>query len=83
MVQRTKRGKVMLHNYTAKYTRIDSGYIGQLIEWPEVITEGKDIEDCRVMLRDALNEMVLAYQQQGRELPLGNCLIEQVPEQSR
>jgi hypothetical protein len=31
------------------------------------------------MLRDALNEMVLAYQQQGRELPLGNCLIEQVP----
>ncbi|MBW1701429.1 MAG: type II toxin-antitoxin system HicB family antitoxin [Deltaproteobacteria bacterium] len=73
----------MLHNYTAKYTRIDSGYIGQLIEWPEVITEGKDIEDCRVMLRDALNEMVLAYQQQGRELPLENCLIEQVPEQSR
>jgi hypothetical protein len=24
-------------NYTAKYTKIDSGYIGQLVEWPEVI----------------------------------------------
>jgi len=69
----------MLRNYTAKYTRISSGYMGQLVEWPEVVTEGKDIEDCRAMLRDALQEMVLAYQQQGREIPLANCLIEQVP----
>jgi len=50
----------VLRSYTAKYTKIDSGYMGQLVEWPEVVTEGKDIEDCRVMLRDALNEMVLA-----------------------
>ena len=69
----------MLLNYTAKYTKIDSGYMGQLIEWPEVITEGKDIENCRTMLRDALKEMILAYQQQRKEIPLGNCLIEQVP----
>lgn len=60
----------MLRNYTAKYTRISSGYMGQLVEWPEVVTEGKDIEDCRAMLRDALQEMVRAYQQQGREIPL-------------
>jgi predicted RNase H-like HicB family nuclease len=60
----------MLRNYTAKYTRISSGYMGQLVEWPEVVTEGKDIEDCRAMLRDALQEMVLAYQQQGREILL-------------
>jgi hypothetical protein len=31
------------------------------------------------MLRDALNEMILAYQQQGKEIPIGNSLIEQVP----
>ena len=68
----------MLRNYTAKYTKIDSGYMGQLIEWPEVITEGKNIEECRTMLRDALNEMILAYQQQDKEIPLGNSLIEQV-----
>lgn len=66
-------------NYTAKYTKISSGYMGQLVEWPEVVTEGKDLEDCRVMLRDALNEMVLAYQQLGKEIPLGNALIEQLP----
>ena len=47
----------MVRNYTAKYTRISSGYMGQLVEWPEVVTEGKDIEDCRAMLRDALQEM--------------------------
>ena len=66
-------------NYTAKYSKIDSGYIGQLVEWPEVITEGKDLEECRAMLRDALNEMVLAYKQLGKEFPIGNALIEQLP----
>ena len=57
-------------NYTAKYTMIDSGYMGQLVEWPEVVTEGKDLEDCRAMLRDALNEMILAYKELGKEIPL-------------
>jgi predicted RNase H-like HicB family nuclease len=66
-------------NYTAKYTKITSGYMGQLVEWPEVVTEGKDLEDCRAMLRDALNEMVLAYKELGKEVPLGNALIEQLP----
>ena len=68
----------MVSNYTAKYTRISSGYMGQLVEWPEVVTEGKDVEDCRKMLRDALQQMILAYQQQGKEIPSGNSLIEQV-----
>jgi predicted RNase H-like HicB family nuclease len=66
-------------NYTAKYTKIDSGYMGQLIEWPEVVTEGKDLDECRAMLRDALSEMVLAYLEIGREIPTGNALIEQLP----
>ena len=69
----------MLSNYTAKYTRIGSGYMGQLVEWPEVITEGKTLEECREMLKDALHEMVLAYQQQGKEIPVGGALLEQVP----
>ncbi len=53
--------------------------MGQLVEWPEVITEGKNLEECRAMLRDALNEMVLAYRQTGREMPIGNAIIEQLP----
>jgi predicted RNase H-like HicB family nuclease len=69
----------MLQTYTAKYTKIVSGYMGQLVEWPEAVTEGKTIEDCRDMLKDALSEMILAYREQEKEIPLGNCLIEQIP----
>jgi len=68
----------MVKSYTAKYTKISSGYMGQLVEWPEVITEGKTIDECRDMLKDALSEMILAYKQQGREIPLGGGLLEQV-----
>ena len=62
----------MIQSYTAKYTKIEMGYMGQLVEWPEIVTEGTDLEDCRLMLRDETQEMVLAYQQQDQEIPLGN-----------
>lgn len=68
----------MFRSYTAKYTKVDSGYMGQLVEWPEVVTEGKTLEKCRDMLRDALNEMILAYQEQNREIPSGGVLYEQM-----
>ena len=68
----------MMKSYTAKYTKISSGYMGQLVEWPEVITEGQTLEECRVMLKDALQEMLEAYKQQGREIPIGDSLIEQM-----
>jgi predicted RNase H-like HicB family nuclease len=68
----------MVKSYTAKYTKVDSGYMGQLVEWPEVITEGATIEECRALLRDALKEMVDAYKQQNKEIPPGGDLLEQV-----
>lgn len=64
----------MLSNYTAKYTKISSGYMGQLVEWPEVITEGSTLEESKEMLKDALYKMIKAYQQQGKEIPLGEAL---------
>jgi predicted RNase H-like HicB family nuclease len=69
----------MLGNYTAKYTRIGSGYMGQLVEWPEVITEGRTLEEGREMLKDALHEMILVYRQQKKEIPVGQGLLEQIP----
>lgn len=65
----------MLRTYTAKYTKINSGYMGQLLEWPAVITEGANLEECRELLRDALREMVLACQQINEEPPAGSSLI--------
>jgi len=52
--------------------------MGQLIEWPEVVTEGPTLEESRELLKDALHEMVLAYRKQRREVPLGGALLEQV-----
>ncbi len=69
----------MLHNYTAKYIKISYGYIWQLVEWPEAITEGKTLEECREMLKDALREMIISYRQQDKEIPTGGALFEQVP----
>ena len=71
--------KEVMSTYTAKYIKIDSGYMGQLIEWPEVITEGETLEECREMLKDAVNEMILAYKQMNKEIPRGRALIEQIP----
>ena len=69
----------LINTYTAKYSKIDSGYMGQLVEWPEVVTEGKSLEECRVMLEDALREMIEAYNQQNKEFPIGRALLEQMP----
>jgi predicted RNase H-like HicB family nuclease len=67
-----------LHHYTAKYTKIESGYLGQLVDWPEVVTEGRSLEECRDALRDALREMIPAYRQLGKEIPQGGGLLEQI-----
>ena len=66
------------NTYTAKYTKIGSGYMGQVVEWHEVVTEGETLEECRELLKDALHEMMLAYRQQQKEIPLGGALFEQV-----
>ncbi|MCK4762588.1 MAG: type II toxin-antitoxin system HicB family antitoxin [Candidatus Aminicenantes bacterium] len=64
----------MLSNFAAKYKKIRSGYMGQIVEWPEVVTEGKNLEECREMLEDALREMMLAYIELKKEIPQGRVL---------
>jgi len=46
-----------------------------LVEWPEVITEGTSLDDCRELLQDALQEMIAAYRQQHKEIPLEQGLL--------
>jgi predicted RNase H-like HicB family nuclease len=69
----------MVRTYTAKYAKISAGHMGQLVEWPEVVTEGKTIAQCGDMLQDALHERIMAYQQQDKEIPTGGALLEQIP----
>jgi predicted RNase H-like HicB family nuclease len=49
--------------------------MGQLIEWPEVVTEGDDLDACKAMLRDALHDVISAYRDLGLESPGGNALL--------
>ena len=68
----------MVTEFTVVYTPITSGYMGQLLEWPEVISEGETLDNCRQSIQDALKEMILAYQQQNKTIPTGDALIEKV-----
>ena len=60
-----------MRTYAPKYRRIASGYMGQLLDWPEVVTEGRTLDECREMLEDALREMVVAYRQERTKIPPG------------
>lgn len=62
--------------YTACYTKTSSGYMGQLLEWPEVITEGKTIEECREMLLDAAHEMIIVCLEDNIPIPSNSVLFE-------
>ena len=62
--------------FTACYTPIDAGYMGQLLEWPEVITEGATLDECREMLTDAAQEMAIVYQEDGTQIPNPAIVVE-------
>lgn len=59
----------MVTEFTVVYTPTTLGYMGQLLEWPEVISEGETLETCRQSIQDALKEMILVYQQQNQTIP--------------
>ena len=67
--------------FTACYTKLEEGYgyMGQLLEWPGVITEGKDIDDCRECLFDAAAAMAIAYRDDGYEFPQTMLTVETLP----
>ena len=77
--KRAREDDKVLSHYTAKYVKVNGGYLGQLVEWPEVVTEGRTLDACRNALRDALAEMVQAYRSLGKEIPPGGGLLEQIP----
>ena len=40
---------------TMEFLKLNNFYIGRIIEIPEVLTQGKNIEETKVNLLDALN----------------------------
>jgi len=64
--------------YTICYTKTESGYTGQLLEWPEVISEGATLEECRSMVEDAAREMVAVYEEDSIPIPHGHAIFESI-----
>ena len=65
-------------NFTACYRKLEHGYMGQLLEWPGVITEGEDINDCRDLLVEAASEMSSLYKDEGQKIPHPSFVVENV-----
>ncbi|MBR6902019.1 MAG: type II toxin-antitoxin system HicB family antitoxin [Synergistaceae bacterium] len=68
----------MLKNFTALYMKLEHGYMGKILEWPGVITEGDDLEDCEEMLKDAAHEMMLGYKDEGLKIPNTSIIVKPI-----
>jgi predicted RNase H-like HicB family nuclease len=64
--------------YTICYTKTESGYMGQLLEWPDVISEGSTLEECRSMVEDAAREMIAVYREDGLPIPHEHLFFESI-----
>lgn len=64
------------HVFVATYQKVSRGYMGRVIGFPGVVTEGKTLEECRESLGDALREMILACRQDGQPIPTGPPIFE-------
>ena len=52
--------------------------MGKLLEWPGVITEGDNLEDCRELLLEAAGEMAEIYEEDSRKIPYIPLILEPV-----
>ncbi|MDP6039188.1 MAG: type II toxin-antitoxin system HicB family antitoxin [Candidatus Latescibacteria bacterium] len=67
-----------MKEYNACYTPIPSGYMGQLLDWPEVVTERATMEECTRLLQDALKEMIQAYRELNKPIPEPQRIVGQI-----
>ena len=72
----------MFINFTAKYTKIPSGYLGQLIGCPEVLTEGKDLEGCRAPAPGCLKRRSWPTSSKARKSPALTNESPQAPQET-
>jgi predicted RNase H-like HicB family nuclease len=59
----------MLDYHAAYYTIEDGWIMARVLDYPGVVTQGKDLAHARHMLRDALREMALWAREEGKSLP--------------
>ena len=59
-------------SYRAMYKTFDDGVHAEVMDFPGVITAGRDLEEARRLLRSALSDMAGECLQRGEALPLPN-----------
>ena len=59
----------MVKIYTARYTRTDTDWKGQLLEWPGLSAEGEMLDACRDSLAARLHAGIEACHAEGTEAP--------------
>ncbi len=66
--------------FTACYTKLEEGfgYMGKLLEWPNVITDGETLEDCRDSLMEVAAEMADIYKEDGLKIPNRTLIVEPI-----
>src|SRR6266540_234209 len=62
----------MLEYHAAFFPIEDGWYLVRLLDFPEVFTQGKDLEDARFMIRDCLKLYAEMYMEDGKPLPRPN-----------
>jgi predicted RNase H-like HicB family nuclease len=62
----------MLEYHAAYYLIEDGWYLAKVLDFPGVVTQGRNLNHARRMLRDALREMVLWNMEEGESVPLPN-----------
>jgi predicted RNase H-like HicB family nuclease len=55
--------------YKAMYKFLDEGVHGEVLDFPGVITWGRDLDEARKRLADALVDMAELYLEEGKSLP--------------
>ena len=64
--------------FTACYRKSEHGYMGKLLEWPGVLTEGENLEECRDLLREVTSEMSEIYKEDGMKIPYHSIIVEPI-----
>jgi len=66
-------GGVTMLEYHAAYYEIEDGwYFAEVVDFPGVLTQGKNLDDARFMVRDALRMMAEWSLEEGEPLPKPN-----------
>jgi predicted RNase H-like HicB family nuclease len=66
-------GEVIMLEYHAAYYEIEDGwYMGVVLDFPGVVTQGKTLNAARRMLRLAIEDMADWYMEDGQTFPRPN-----------